>query len=168
MPHQWPPTWKLKYSWHSNTLDHEAQQGHGQRNSWCYAYGHQIFRKSMLKNHRKFCRRGLTHRDATSTFKNRQRLMRHTVVTLLQVYEISSNCGPTNLYVYQLEYCSWCWDTWDVLFQLASLWWWQAYCCGINPAFPIYKGSIYARGTSLRSQRGFGCDSDWSKTIKVS
>ena len=76
-----------------------------------------------------------------------------------------TNCLPTNLYVYQLEYCSWCWDTWDVLFQLASLWWWQAYCCGTDPAFPIYKGSIYARETSLRSQRGFGCDSDWSKTI---
>ena len=29
------------------------------------------FAISMLKKHRKFCRRGLTHLDATTTFKNR-------------------------------------------------------------------------------------------------
>ena len=28
------------------------------------------FATSVLKNHRKFCRRGLTHLDATLTFKN--------------------------------------------------------------------------------------------------
>ena len=31
----------------------------------------EIFAISMLKKHRKFCRRGLTHLDATPTFKNR-------------------------------------------------------------------------------------------------
>ena len=31
----------------------------------------EIFAISMLKKHRKFCRRGLTHLDTTPTFKNR-------------------------------------------------------------------------------------------------
>ena len=31
----------------------------------------EIFAISMLKKHRKFCRRGLTHLNATPTFKNR-------------------------------------------------------------------------------------------------
>jgi hypothetical protein len=31
----------------------------------------EIFAINMLKKHRKFCRRGLTHLDATPTFKNR-------------------------------------------------------------------------------------------------
>ena len=31
----------------------------------------EIFAISMLKKHRKFCRRGLTHLDAMPTFKNR-------------------------------------------------------------------------------------------------
>ena len=31
----------------------------------------EIFAMNMLKKHRKFCRRGLTHLDATPAFKNR-------------------------------------------------------------------------------------------------
>ena len=58
----------------SNSLDHVPKQGNGQRNKW--NYGHtkisEIFAtSSMPKKHRKFCRRGLTHLDATPTFKHR-------------------------------------------------------------------------------------------------
>ena len=40
------------------------------------------FAKSMLQKHRKFCRRGLTHLDATPIV---QILMRHLVITDLEI-----------------------------------------------------------------------------------
>ena len=56
----------------SNTLDHVAQQGHGQRKKieLLATKFSEKFGLSMFKKHRKFCRRGLAHLDPTPIFKN--------------------------------------------------------------------------------------------------
>ena len=50
--------------WHIRAMDKEIVKAMATKFS-------EIFAKSMLKKHRKFCRRGLTHMGATPTFKNR-------------------------------------------------------------------------------------------------
>ena len=50
--------------WHRKAMDKEIVKAMATKFS-------EIFAISMLKKHRKFCRRGLTHLDATPTFKNR-------------------------------------------------------------------------------------------------
>ena len=53
----------------SNTIDHVAQQGHGQRKIEAMATKFsEKFAISMLKKHRKFGRCGMTHLDATPIF----------------------------------------------------------------------------------------------------
>ena len=49
--------------WHRKAMDKEIVKAMATKFS-------EIFAISMLKKHRKFCRRGLTHLDATPTFKN--------------------------------------------------------------------------------------------------
>jgi hypothetical protein len=53
----WPPI-----PWHRKAMDKEIIKAIATKFS-------EIFATSMLKKHRKFCRRGLTHLDATSTFQ---------------------------------------------------------------------------------------------------
>ena len=50
--------------WHSKALEKEIVKAMATKFSENFAI-------SMLKKHRKFCRRGLTLLDATPTFKNR-------------------------------------------------------------------------------------------------
>ena len=55
----------------SNTIDHVAQKGHGQKTVEAMATKFSNnFAISMLKKNRKICRRGLTHLNTTPTFKN--------------------------------------------------------------------------------------------------
>ena len=49
--------------WHTKAMDKEIVKAMATKFS-------EIFAISMLKKHRKFCRHGLTHLDATPTFKN--------------------------------------------------------------------------------------------------
>jgi hypothetical protein len=49
--------------WHRKAMDKEIVKAMATKFS-------EIFAISMLKKHRKFCRRGLTHLAATPTFKN--------------------------------------------------------------------------------------------------
>ena len=49
--------------WHRKAMDKEIVKAMATKFS-------EIFAISMLKKHRKFCRLGLTHLDATPTFKN--------------------------------------------------------------------------------------------------
>ena len=50
--------------WHRKAMDKEIVKAMATKFS-------EIFAISMLKKHRNFCRRDLTHLDATPTFKNR-------------------------------------------------------------------------------------------------
>ena len=50
--------------WHRKAMDKEIIKAMATKFS-------EIFAISMLKKHRKFCRHGLTHLDATLAFKNR-------------------------------------------------------------------------------------------------
>ena len=54
----------------SNTLDHVAQKGHGQKIFEAMAIKFsENFAISVIEKHRKFCRHGVTHLDATLTFQ---------------------------------------------------------------------------------------------------
>ena len=58
----WPPI-----PWHRKAMDKEIIKAMATKFS-------EIFAISMLKKHRKFCRRGLTHLNATPTLENRSDL----------------------------------------------------------------------------------------------
>ena len=73
MASQWPPTFKTKvqllhhtylWPWTRRAMDKEKIKAMVTKFSEKFAI-------IALKKHRKFCRRGLTYLDATSTFKNR-------------------------------------------------------------------------------------------------
>ena len=82
---------KLKYNWHtntylvfmsSNTLHHVAQKGRGQK--IVEATATKFSEKFAISMHRKFCRRGLTHLNATPTFKNRLETVSKGLLVLLK------------------------------------------------------------------------------------
>jgi hypothetical protein len=50
----------------------------------------ETFAISMLKKHRKFCRRGLTHLDATPTFKNRPNTYETYITGYIYIFQINA------------------------------------------------------------------------------
>ena len=76
--------------WHRKAIDKEIVIAMATKFS-------EIFAISMLKKHKIFCRRGLTHLDATPTFKNRLNTYDSPCIESLD-HPISSIAGKLHVY----------------------------------------------------------------------